>query len=198
MNEKPIAAGKSSFSYVDKELLKEVLFPLEGLVILDAACGAGNYTLALARWAGVHSQIYALDLWDDGIFELRQQLDNAGFSHVQAHVVDISQGTGLAPESVDLCLAATFLHDFVSLGKAEGALEALHRSLKPGGRLVAIEFRKIPPPPGPPESLRLSFKELETLVTPLGFSLKGEHSLGEILYALIFEKIPEELSATDS
>lgn len=188
MKTKPIAAGKSSFSHVDKDLLKEVLSPLEGLVIVDAACGAGKYTLALARWAGAHSQIYALDLWEEGIFELRKQLANAGFSHVQALVVDLSQGTGLAPESADLCLAATVLHDLVQVEKVEGTLEALHRVLKPGGRLFVIEFKKIPPPPGPPESIRLSPEELAALVTPFGFHLKEEHALGDILYAAVFEK----------
>lgn len=188
MNAKPIAAGKSSFDHVDKELLQEVLLPLEGLVILDAGCGIGNYTLALARWAGVHSEIYAVDLWEEGIFELRKKLDNAGFSHVKALVVDLSQGTGIAPESVDLCLLATVFHDLVLVEKGEGALQSLHRTIKPGGRLAVIEYKKIPPPPGPPENIRLSPRELDDLVTPFGFRLKEEHSLGDVLYCSIFEK----------
>lgn len=189
MKNTPVAAGKSSFAFVDKELLKEALAPLEGLVILDAACGAGFYTLALARWAGAHSQIYAVDLWEDGIFDLRRQLKNAGFSHVEALVVELSQGTGLPAESLDLCLAATVLHDLVQTGKAEGTLRALHRSLKTGGRLFVIEFRKIAPPPGPPEKLRLSPDELVALVQPFGFRLEGEVPLGDVLYGAVFEKI---------
>lgn len=188
MEKKPIAAGKSSFPLVDTQRLRDALGPLEGLVILDAACGAGNYTLALARWTGLHSRIYAVDLWEEGIFDLRRRIEDAGFSHIQTLVADLSQGTTLAAESVDLCLAATVIHDFVEDGSAEGALRAMARTLKPGGRLAVVEFEKKAGPPGPPESIRLSHEALISLVEPFGFSLVEIRSLGEDLYLAIFEK----------
>ncbi|MDY0163939.1 class I SAM-dependent methyltransferase [Desulfobotulus sp.] len=189
MKNVPIAAGKSSFGLVDTQALREALEPMEGLVILDAACGAGNYTLALARWAGLHSRIYAVDLWEEGVFELRRRIGDAGLSHVQAHVADLSQGTTLAQESVDLCLAATVIHDLVADGKVEGMLKALARTLKKEGRLAVVEFEKKPGPPGPPEALRLSPEALSTLVRPFGFSLTEIRPVGEALYLAIFAKV---------
>ncbi|TWI68600.1 methyltransferase family protein [Desulfobotulus alkaliphilus] len=188
MNEEPIAAGKSSFELLDRQRLKDALGPLEGLVILDAACGAGNYTLALARWTGLHSRIYAVDLWEKGIFDLRKRIEDAGFTHIQALVADLSQGTTLAPESVDICLAATVLHDLALEGKAEGMLQALARTLKPGGRLAVVEFEKVAGPPGPPEHIRLSPEELTEMVRPFGFSLQETRPVGELLYLAVFSK----------
>jgi len=48
MNDKPIAAGKSSFDLIDFAKLVDVLDIEKGITFLDVACGAGAYTLALA------------------------------------------------------------------------------------------------------------------------------------------------------
>ncbi|MCW7753573.1 class I SAM-dependent methyltransferase [Desulfobotulus sp. H1] len=188
MKAMPIAAGKSSFSLVDTQRLKEALGPLDGMVILDAACGAGNYTLALARWAGLHSRIYAVDLWEEGVFELRQRIRDAGASYIQAMVADLSQGTTLAAESVDLCLAATVLHDLVADGTIDGMMKAVARTLKCEGRLAVVEFDKKPGPPGPPEAIRLSPEELTALVVPFGFTLDEIRPVGDSLYLAVFRR----------
>ena len=67
MNDKPIAAGKSSIGLVDIAKLVDVLEIEPGIIFLDVACGAGAYTLALADHIGPTGRLYALDLWAEGI-----------------------------------------------------------------------------------------------------------------------------------
>lgn len=192
MHEKPIAAGRSSFDFVDREAVFGVLELAPGMVLLDLASGVGNYTLAIAGSVGADSEIHAFDLWEEGIAELKRSAAAAGAGNVTATVADITRKIPMDDGTADVCLIATALHDLgrdeSNGGGGEGALGEIARVLKPGGRLVVVEFVKADGPPGPPKHVRLSPEELDALVLPAGFTREKTTPAGDHFYLSVYRR----------
>jgi ubiquinone/menaquinone biosynthesis C-methylase UbiE len=184
----PIAAGKSSFDLIDPEALFSELQLQPATVLLDLACGIGNYTLAAAAFIGPVGAIHAFDLWPEGIAALRESAQALGLTQVCAEVADVSGPLPLPEGSVDVALLATVLHDLVAEGVEEGALREAARLLRPGGRLAVIEFEKVDGRPGPPIAVRLAPDQVEALVAPFGFRRERLVRVGNPLYLLSFTR----------
>lgn len=182
----PTAAGKSSFDLIDEKRFLSALNLEDGMVLLDAACGIGNYAVAIANRLSDTSTIHALDLWADGIAQLKERSTQLGLSAIRPAVCDVSESIPLDDDGVDLCLVATVLHDLIQDGTHDGALREITRVLKPGGRLAVVEFKKQPGPPGPPEHIRLSPEALSALLTPMGFRCRETVDLGPVAYLSMF------------
>jgi ubiquinone/menaquinone biosynthesis C-methylase UbiE len=186
MTKTPIAAGKSSFDLVDTGVLFAATNLREDKVILDLACGVGNYALALAAHTGPGGTIHAVDLWEEGIAALRSEAVARNMAWIHPAVADISRRIPLDDDGVDVCLMATVLHDLKQDGTHTGTLNELRRVLKPLGTLVVVEFKKINGPPGPPLQVRLSPAETEALLEPFGFVCDRVVDIGPFNYLARF------------
>jgi ubiquinone/menaquinone biosynthesis C-methylase UbiE len=189
MNEKPIAAGKSSFDLVDPEKVFAELSLQPETVFLDVACGVGNYAVAAAEFIGTGGVIHAVDLWEEGIAALRERIDQMALTQIHAEVGDVSRSLPVEDDSVDVVLMATVLHDLVADGTAVGTLRGIVRVLKPQGRLVIIEFDKVESEPGPPVAIRLSPGEVEEIVAPYGFCEEHIKAVGPTTYLISFKTV---------
>ena len=189
MSPKPIAAGKSSFDLIDFPALLSALDLSGDIVFLDVACGVGNYAIEIARQITASGQVYAFDLWEQGIVKLKLKAGSLGLDNIHAQVCDVSQKIPLDDQCVDICLMATVLHDLVEDGTDQGALAEIVRVLKPGGQLAVVEFKKIPGPPGPPEKVRLSLEELLRILEPVGLRCLETVELGEVVYLAMFQRM---------
>ncbi|MHB1463841.1 MAG: class I SAM-dependent methyltransferase [Thermoleophilia bacterium] len=188
MHDKPIAAGRSSFDFVDTEAVFRALELDQGTVLLDLASGAGNYSLAIAGSEGAGSVIHAFDLWEEGIAQLKQRVAEAGLTNITAAVADVTKKIPMGDGSADVCLIATALHDLVQEQGGEGVLREIARVLKPAGRLVIVEFVKADGPPGPPRHIRLSPEELDALVLPFGFARQRTAPAGDYFYLTVYTR----------
>ena len=109
-----------------------------------------------------------------------------GTTNCDAITADESSKIPLGDQSVDVCLIATALHDLAEEKAAAGALKEIARLLKPGGRLVIVEFKKMEGPPGPPLDIRFSPEELDELVSPYGFEKERTLESGDFFYTSTF------------
>jgi ubiquinone/menaquinone biosynthesis C-methylase UbiE len=182
MPPKPIAAGKSSFDLIDFATFLSTVDLSGDIVLLDVACGAGNYAIEIARHMRDRGTVQAIDLWEEGIDRLRLRAGSLRLDNIDATVGDVSKSIPLDDASVDICLMATVLHDLVEDGTHEGALQEIRRVLKPDGCLAVVEFKKMPGPPGPPEKVRLSPEDLARLLAPLGFVHGETVELSNVTY----------------
>ena len=187
MKEKPQGAGGSSFQLIDAEKVLEKLQLKKGNTFLDLACGQGVYAIEFSKIVGEEGLIYAVDLWDQNIVQLRKALSAAGIKNIKAIVADVSKVMPIGNDSVDVCLMATVLHDLILEKAADEAIKEVVRVLKPKGLLAIIEFKKIDGPPGPPMKIRLSPNEVESIVGPFGFIKNGVKEVGEYNYLMTFD-----------
>lgn len=188
MSTKPVAAGRSSITHVDQDIVFANLIADNHSVYLDLACGAGNYTLALAQRLGADSVIHALDLWEEGVAALQESATQQGFENIKAQVADATKPLPLDDGSIDVCLMATILHDIPEAERVN-TLQEVRRVLKPHGALVIIEYKKLDYGPGPKNiEARIGEADAEALLTPLGFKKDAVVDLGEYPYLIRFIK----------
>ncbi len=188
MKHQPIAAGGSSFDLIDSQLLFSEIELKAGMTFLDVACGLGHYSLAASKYVGKQGRVYAIDLWQDGIYNLKDQIKEQEITAIQPILADVTQRIPLKNSSVDIVLLSTVLHDFILEKTDVGVLKEIDRVIKPKGKFAIIEFKKIESHPGPPISIRITPKDVEDRITPYGFQIFKTVEIGQFHYLSFFEK----------
>lgn len=145
--------------------------------IADIGAGTGYFSKRFARHAGV---VFAVDV-DAKLLEQAAQGAPGNLKTVLAAPDD----PRLPAKSVDTIFFCDVLHH---IDKREVYYPKLERALKPGGRIVVIDFQKRESPVGPPLSMRLSKEDVEGEFSRAGFRKTKEIALLPYQYFLIFER----------
>jgi predicted methyltransferase len=119
------------------ELLLSVLELKPGMKVADVGAGTGYYSWRMAQRVGAGGTVYAVDIQPEMIKLLEERMSRRGAANVKA-VLGTSTDPGLPPAGIDLALMVDVYHE---LEYPYEMLAAIVRALKPGGRLVFVEFR---------------------------------------------------------
>lgn len=112
-----------------------------GQKVLDVASGTGDLALAFAKKVGPHGNVVMTDINDQMLARGRNRLIDAGYP-TQAVVCD-AEHLPFPEGEFDLVTVAFGLRNMTD--KA-AALKQMHRVLKPGGKLMVLEFSKVAAP----------------------------------------------------
>ena len=186
---KPTGAGKSSFDLIDSEKFFNELDLPKGISFLDVASGKGSYSLEVSDIIGPQGSVFAVDLWAEGIEMLKAAAQKRGAKNITAVVSDVGRRIPVQDRSIDVCLIATALHDFVEDRIDQGVLTEIARVVKPTGILAVMEFKKIDGPPGPPMHIRLSPAEVTARLDPFGFEKERSVDVGPYNYLIMLRKV---------
>ena len=184
----PTGAGRSSFDLIDSTKFFEALDLQPGITFLDVGCGSGAYCLGAADIIGPDGLIYGIDMWAEGIQLLEKQAAERKIRNMTAFAGDAGQQIPIESHSVDVCLMATALHDFLHDNVAAGVLQETVRVIKPGGTLAVMEYKKIDGPPGPPKVMRMSPQEVENYSAVYGFEKEQITEVGPYHYLMQLKK----------
>jgi ubiquinone/menaquinone biosynthesis C-methylase UbiE len=158
-----------------------------GMRVADFGSGAGHWTIEIAKWVGKDGIVYAFDVQKEMIEALksRAQLENLG--NIEPRRVDLERkgGTQLVDGLVDLVLISNVLFQLEDKDVVAG--EVL-RVLRPGGRLVVIDWLPVSGGLGPSSAMRVSKEEAKELFLSHGFVFEREFKAGGYHYGLIFKK----------
>jgi len=175
--------------FVSPEQIIEKLDLAPQMAVADFGCGSGHYVIGAAKKVGKQGKVYAIDIQQEMLGFVRSQAQMAGLNNIETIWTDLEMpdATRLKENVVDLIIISNIL--FQAENKNQVLKEAL-RILKPGGRLVIIEWNigeqesKL----GPPVNSRISSQNAKTLFEGAGFSFVKEFDPGEHHYGLIFKK----------
>ncbi|QDT12986.1 class I SAM-dependent methyltransferase [Planctomycetes bacterium K23_9] len=110
-----------------------------GDAVADVGAGTGLYTRLFSKAVGDSGKVYAVDISPKFVQHLDAQIKEAGNKNITT-VLCTSKSTMLPPSSVDLVYVCDTYHHFEF---PAATLASIYRALKPGGRLVVIDFDRI-------------------------------------------------------
>ena len=158
----------------------------KGASVADIGAGSGYMTVKLAARVGPTGRVFANDVQPQMLDMLARRLAKQRIANVT-----MMQGTvddpKLPPSSVDLELMVDVYHE---LSQPQAMLRHLREALKPGGRLVLLEYRKEDPSiPIRPEH-KMSVAEAKLEVEAEGFTLSKVDDALPRQHILIFTMKP--------
>ena len=145
--------------------------------VADIGAGTGYFARRFANHAG---KVYAVDI-DEKLLAIAAK--NAPPS-LQT-ILSVPDDPRLSPQSVDVAFFCDVLHHIES---RPAYYAKLAKALKPGGRIVVIDFYKKDLPVGPPPSMKLSEQEVAAELNQAGFVVAQRLDILPYQYFVVFKK----------
>jgi ubiquinone/menaquinone biosynthesis C-methylase UbiE len=169
------------------EAMLDALKIPRGATVADVGAGAGYHSIRLARRVGPEGIVLATDVQPEMIRMLRQNARTAGVKNVKPLLCS-QEDTMLPDGKVDLILMVDVYHE---CSDPETILQGLRKALRPGGRLVLVEFRgEDPEVPIKPEH-KMTVEQARREVEPQGLSFRTSLEFLPWQHVIIFEKPAE-------
>jgi ubiquinone/menaquinone biosynthesis C-methylase UbiE len=156
----------------------------KGGTVADVGAGVGYYSAKLAKRVGPEGKVYANDIQEGMIERLRQNMAAQHITNVIS-VLGTEDDPKLPKDQMDIVMLVDVYHEF---SKPVQMIDHIRDSLKPGGRLILLEYRaEDPSVPIRPEH-KMSVKTVRQELEPQG--LKFQKSIEKLpwQHIIIFTK----------
>jgi predicted methyltransferase len=156
----------------------------KGATVADVGAGSGYMTVRMAERVGPAGRVYATDIQPQMLTMLRERLDKERIGNVTL-VQGAIDDPRLPPASLDLILMVDVYHEF---SQPQQMLRGLLAALKPGGRMVLLEYKKEDPSIPIRLDHKMTVAEAKLEVEAEGFRLARVGTELPRQHILIFEK----------
>ena len=109
----------------------------EGEVVADIGCGSGYVSRKIAKKVGPTGVVYGVDIQQEMLDLLAKRMAMFRIENVKP-VMGTTTDPKLAPSSCDTMLMVDVYHEF---DQPYEMMQAMVAALKPGGRMVFVEYR---------------------------------------------------------
>ncbi len=157
----------------------------EGMKVGDFGAGSGHYALAAAIIVGPTGRVYAVDVQEDVLLRLAGTAAEEGIRTIETIWGDFEQagGTKLKQHSLDAVIISNTLFQ---LNHREGAIAEMKRVLKPGGKLLVVDWAGAYNGMGPPKESVVAEHDAEELFITGGFHKAKSFRGGPHHYSILF------------
>jgi predicted methyltransferase len=167
---------------------KELVAALEirpGSTVADLGAGTGYFSRRLADAVGPEGTVLAVETEPNLVAYLRERAGHEKTPNVVPLLASPSDPR-LPLVGVDLILVVDTYHH---LDARRTYLPALHRFLRPGGRVAIVDWQKRDLPVGPPMDHKLPREQVLDEMQASGFRLAAEHTMLPYQYFLVFAQV---------
>lgn len=109
-----------------------------GMDIADVGAGTGLFTRPFAAKVAPGGKVYAVEIAKNFVEYIEHSCRRQGIGNVVG-VLSTATSAELPPASVDVVFLCDTYHHF---DQPEKMLASIHRALRPGGRLVVVDYKK--------------------------------------------------------
>jgi ubiquinone/menaquinone biosynthesis C-methylase UbiE len=165
----------------------EVIDALElhgGEVVADLGAGSGYFTFRMAPKVGKTGKVLAVEIQDEMIETLHRRMAAQKITNVEV-VKGAESDPHLAANSVDLVLMVDVYHE---LAYPFEVMTAIRKALKPGGRVVFVEYRKEDPKVPIKVLHKMSVAQLEKEMQAMGLARVRTVETLPFQHIVIFKK----------
>jgi ubiquinone/menaquinone biosynthesis C-methylase UbiE len=151
----------------------------------DFGAGSGHYARAAAAMVGSTGRVYAIDVQEDVLKHLKLNTHDRHKSTIETVWGDIEKpaGTHLREASLDVVLLA---NTFFQVENRFGLLSEIKRVLKPGGKLMLVDWAGSYSGMGPAPEKVVTEHEAEDFFIGGGFHKAKSFRAGPHHYGVIF------------
>ncbi len=156
--------------------------------IADFGAGSGIYTFLLAEGFPMR-KIFAIDVQKDLVDHIQKEAEKRGFQNIYAVWGDVDEvkGSMLRDESIDCVLMANILFQLEDIPTA---VREAYRILKPGGKLLVVDWSESFGHLGPHPDHVVTEENAKQLVEEANFLIqKSFDDLGAHHYVFLAEKM---------
>jgi ubiquinone/menaquinone biosynthesis C-methylase UbiE len=152
--------------------------------VADVGAGSGYMTVKMARRVGPGGKVYANDIQPQMLALLHERLAKEKIANVET-VLGTVNDPKLPADSLDLILMVDVYHEFQ---EPQQMLRKMHEALKPGGRLVLLEYRKEDPSIPIRLEHKMTVAEAKLEVEAEGYTLSRVEEMLPRQHILIFTR----------
>ncbi|MGD1102664.1 MAG: methyltransferase domain-containing protein [Terriglobia bacterium] len=152
--------------------------------VADLGAGSGYFTMLFAKAVGPKGKVYAVDILPEMLDYIRQRAQGDDIKNIQI-VQALPHDPKLPPASVDMIFICDTLHH---ISERPTYYPLLAKALRPGGRLVNVDFYKKPLPVGPSPAMKIDKQEMIEEVKAVGFHVVQDFDFLPYQYFLIFQR----------
>lgn len=165
-----------------------------GMTVADVGAGVGYTSVRIARRVGPTGTVLATDIQPQMIRMMRQNIKQLKLDSVIKPILCTAQDPKLPEGQVDVVIMVDVYHE---CSHPVETLQGIRKALKPGGRLVLVEFRaEDPEVPIRPEH-KMSIEQACGEVEPQGLPFVKLHDFLPWQHILVFERPREATPAAE-
>jgi ubiquinone/menaquinone biosynthesis C-methylase UbiE len=179
--------GESREVYAKRDRIVAACGLKPGMAVADIGAGTGLFTRLFAQAVGADGRVFAADIAPKFLEHVRDTSRKAGLGNVTP-VLCNPDSVDLPAGSVDLAFVCDTYHHFEFPART---LASLHRAVRPGGRLVVVDFVRTPGESSDwvLSHVRAGQEVVENEITAAGFEKSGEvKDLLKENYLVVFRK----------
>lgn len=157
-----------------------------GDVVADIGAGSGVISMRMAELLLPDGKVLAVDVQQEMLERLRENCREYGFRNIEP-VKGTETSTGLKPASVDMAIMVDVYHEFEYPWEM---MKDISAALKPGGRVIFVEYRKEDPTVPIKEVHKMSMAQVRKEIEQPEFGLKWTETVHVLprQHILIFTK----------
>lgn len=157
----------------------------DGMRLADLGTGTGHYALAAAAAVGNDGRVYAIDVHEAILQHVKDAAQTRGLRNIETIWGNIEKvgGTKLKEQTLD---AAILSNTLFQVEHKDTLITEIKRVLKPGGRLLVIDWAGAYGGMGPKPDHVVSEHAAEELFITTGFHKLKDFRAGPHHYAIVF------------
>jgi len=156
-----------------------------GMIVADFGCGAGYFTIPIAKIIKNSGKIYAIDVLSNALENISSKAKLYGLLNIETirANIEVVGGTKIKDKSVDFVLLANVLFQCNDYDSVFGEAK---RVLKNGGRIIVIDWIPKKVPLGPKFEHCLSEDNVKKLAIKNGLKFTKKIDAGDHHYGMMF------------